>query len=123
MHIVDHRVDGLHRQLVRHIVVIRQHARHVPKRQVVVIPPFDRQDELPEAGESLVLHHIFYRVSGSQMSVCIHIVIRFVRKEKRQRIIEVLRHRPVFVPCTLFLVESEIGERKHIRKSLAIAST
>ena len=116
MYIVDHPVDGLHSQLARHIVVIRQHVRHVPKRQIVVIPPFGRQDELPEAGESLVVHHILYRVRRGQMSISIHISVLSVREEERQRIVKVFRHRSVFMPCALFLVESEIGERKHIRK-------
>ncbi len=50
------------------------------------------------------------------MSVYIHIVIRFVRKEKRQRIVEILRHRSILMPCAIFLMESEAGKRKYIRK-------
>ena len=116
VYIVDHPVDGLHSSFARYVVVIRQHVRHVPKRQIVVIPPFGRQDELPEAGESLVVHHILYRVRRGQMSVSIHIPILSVRKKERQRIVEVLRHRPVLMPCTILFVKSEVGEREHIRK-------
>ena len=62
VYIVYHRIDGLHSPLARHIVVVRQQACHIRKRRIVVIPPFGRQDELPESGERFMLHHILHRI-------------------------------------------------------------
>ena len=50
------------------------------------------------------------------MSVGIHIGILFIGKEKRQCIVEIFRHRPVLMTCTVLFMKSEAGKRECIRK-------
>ncbi|WP_251623123.1 hypothetical protein [Odoribacter lunatus] len=50
--------------------MIRQHARDVSKRQIVIVPPFGRQDELPESCERFVGYRISDRMGDGQVAGC-----------------------------------------------------
>ena len=116
MHMVDHRVDGLHGLFTCHVVMIGQQTCHVGKSHSAIINPLGRQNELPESVESFMFHNILHCIQNSQMPVSIHISVLSVREEKRQRIIEIFRHWPELMPGAVLFVKGKVGKPEDVRE-------